>query len=216
MSERALELRDVVCMFKYIADEMILKEAYFCELDSVLGDGDHGVTISRGWSAAKEILDSPQKNLETLFQAMGNTMAASMGGAVGPIYAFLLDGFAAAVSGEDRINLHVAVSMFEEATTKIRIGAAVEEGQKTMFDALAPATLALQSAEKEGRSLLEGFEAAKMAAKIGAEATEGMMAKKGRARFLREKSVGHIDAGAGSMAVLIAAMADFLAEREET
>lgn len=206
-------LSDAICMFDAVADEMIAKEKYFCELDSGLGDGDHGVTVSRGWKAAKQVLSQPQKNLEMLFDTMGSVMAASMGGAVGPIYALMLEGFAKAVSGKNGIDLHTAAAMFAEAVSGIEMGADVEEGQKTLLDALAPGARALKRADDEGEMLLDGFEAAREAAQKGAGATVDMVAKKGRARFLREKSIGHMDAGAGSMAALIAAMSDFLTEK---
>ena len=84
-----------------------------------------------------------------------------------------------------------------------------------MFDALAPAVRVLKQSAKEGKSLSEGFLAARKAAERGAEDTVDMMAKKGRARFLREKSIGHKDAGAGSMAALFVSVSDFLVREEE-
>lgn len=205
-----IRLCNAVSLLVYVADEMISRENYFCELDSGLGDGDHGVTISRGWKAAKEVLQQPQDNLEELFVHMGSAMMTSMGGAIGPIYSLLFEGLAKGVSGRDVIDLSVAAAMFENGAEKISLGADVLEGQKTMFDALAPAARALRKAADEGKSLTEGFCAAKEAAGTGAEATVNMVARKGRARFLREKSIGHKDAGAGSMAALFAAFSDYL------
>lgn len=204
-----------VSLFEYVAEEMISQEKYFCQLDSGLGDGDHGVTISRGFRAAQQILQQPQETLEKLFQNVGSAMMSSMGGAIGPIYALLFQGFAQAVAGKEKIDLSAAADMFEKGAFKVSVGADVQEGQKTMFDALAPAVRVLKQSAKEGKSLSEGFLAARKAAEKGAEDTVDMMAKKGRARFLREKSIGHKDAGAASMAALFVSVSDFLVREEE-
>lgn len=207
-----LDRADVVLLLQYVAERMIAQESYFCELDSGLGDGDHGVTITRGFQAALRPISNPGGTLEQLFLQMGREMMRDMGGAIGPIYSMLFDGFAAGVSGKEVIDLETAAEMFEQGCRKISLGADVKEGQKTMFDALAPAARALRECADAGKGLTEGFCDAAGAAREGAASTTEMMAKKGRARFLREKSIGHMDAGAGSMAAFFEAVYNFLAE----
>lgn len=201
-----IERNDVILMLRSVAQEMMLHEKYFCELDLGLGDGDHGVTVSRGWKALSEALTGQDETLEELFRRLGSVMTNSMGGTIGPIYGLLFEGFANAVSGRETIDLPTVASMFEQSVQEIGTGADVKEGMKTSFDALAPAACALRQAAGENRNLEEGFGDAAEAAEHGAQATVKMIAKKGRARFLGEKSVGKKDAGAASIAAMIGAM----------
>lgn len=202
---------DVERMLQDVAREMILREQYFCELDLGLGDGDHGVTVSRGWKALLEALtEQKEETLEELFRRLGSVMTDSMGGTIGPIYGLMFEGFADALSGAETIDLMTAASMFGQSVQEIGIAADVKEGMKTSFDALAPAARALRQAADEHKSLEEGFREAAEAAERGAQATVNMAAKKGRARFLGEKSVGKKDAGAASMATMVGAMYMYL------
>lgn len=202
---------DVERMLQDVAREMILQEQYFCELDLGLGDGDHGVTVSRGWKALLEALtERKEETLEELFRRLGSVMTDSMGGTIGPIYGLMFEGFADALSGAETIDLMMAASMFGQSIQEIGIAADVKEGMKTSFDALAPAARALRHAADERKSLEEGFREAAEAAEQGAQATVNMTAKKGRARFLGEKSVGKKDAGAASMATMVGAMYMYL------
>lgn len=202
---------DVERMLQDVAREMILREQYFCELDLGLGDGDHGVTVSRGWKALLEALtEQKEETLEELFRRLGSVMTDSMGGTIGPIYGLMFEGFADALSGAETIDLMTAASMFGQSVQEIGIAADVKEGMKTSFDALAPAARALRQAADEHKSLEEGFREAAEAAERGAQATVNMTAKKGRARFLGEKSVGKKDAGAASMATMVGAMYMYL------
>lgn len=208
--------QDVGTMLRKVALDMITQERYFCELDLGLGDGDHGITVSRGWKALVEALPEQENTLEAMFLELGDVMMDSMGGTIGPVYAMLFEGFGNAVSGQEEIDLQVAARMFEEGVSEIGVGADVKEGMKTSFDALAPAARALRDAAREGKSLEEGFQDAAAAAECGAQATVDMIAGKGRARFLGEGSVGKKDAGAASMAAMVRSMAMWLADREGT
>lgn len=210
-----LNREQAVQMLSEAADKMIGQETWFCELDAGLGDGDHGVTVSRGFRAAKEVLDRPPASLEDLFLAVGERMGERMGGAVGPIYEMMFEGFAEALRGKEQIDGTAAAAMMQSAAEKISEGARVREGQKTMFDALSPAAAAMEQTAGQGEPLGTVLAVGAKAASEGAEKTREMMAAKGRARFLREKSVGPMDAGAASTAAFLRALSEYAA-REQT
>lgn len=207
-----LDVRETAQMLLWAAEKMIGQERRFCELDSGIGDGDHGVTISRGFRAAREALLVPVKNLEELFLEVGDRMGSAMGGAVGPIYSMIFEGFAQAVRGRDSIDAAAAAEMLKRAAEEVRAGAGVREGQKTLFDALAPAAAAANEAAQRGEALDGVLAAGAKAAADGARLTADMTAAKGRARFLREKSVGYMDAGAASTAVFLEALHEYAAQ----
>ena len=190
------------------------QEKRFCELDSVVGDGDHGVTITRGFTAAKEAVSSCNGTPEDLFAEMGDAMMAAMGGAIGPIYGTLFRAFSQAVSGKSRLSTEGLGDMFQQGLEEIKMVANVKEGQKTLVDALSPASAALRESAEKGFSPAEAMRQAACAAEEGAQATANMIARKGRARFLGEKSLGHQDAGATSLAELVRLMAEFLENQE--
>ena len=192
----------------YLCEEMPKQEKRFCELDSVVGDGDHGVTITRGFTAAKEAVSSCNGTPEDLFAEMGDAMMAAMGGAIGPIYGTLFRAFSQAVSGKSRLSTEGLGDMFQQGLEEIKMVANVKEGQKTLVDALSPASAALRESAEKGLSPAEAMRQA------GAQATANMIARKGRARFLGEKSLGHQDAGATSLAELVRLMSEFLENQE--
>jgi dihydroxyacetone kinase-like protein len=198
----------------YLCEEMPKQEKRFCELDSVVGDGDHGVTITRGFTAAKEAVSSCNGTPEDLFAEMGDAMMAAMGGAIGPIYGTLFRAFSQAVSGKSRLSTEGLGDMFQQGLEEIKMVANVKEGQKTLVDALSPASAALRESAEKGLSPAEAMRQAACAAEEGAQATANMIARKGRARFLGEKSLGHQDAGATSLAELVRLMAEFLENQE--
>lgn len=211
----ALDAGHIRALLLRISETVEKNEAYFCELDSVVGDGDHGVTMTRGFRCLREAL-GPDMDAAQLFAAASKALSANMGGAIGPIYGALFGAFAKGCGETPAVDLALFARMFAEALATIQLIAEVKEGQKTLVDALAPAARALRESEKDGDSLGEAFGKAAAAAEQGAQATVEMMATKGRARFLREKSIGYRDAGASSMAVIIGAMAHYITEVSRT
>ncbi|MGN0563795.1 MAG: dihydroxyacetone kinase subunit DhaL [Candidatus Heritagella sp.] len=205
-----LSVKEITRLFAFVADRVIEKEAYLCELDSVVGDGDHGITMTRGWQSAKTALLEGEETLSGKFAAMGQALMSSMGGAIGPIYGTLFKTFAKETEGKEVLDLNTTAEMFEKGLKKIKLVADVKEGQKTMIDALSPAVRSLKESCENGVDFGAAFVLAAEQAEEGAQATVDMIAKKGRARFLKEKSLGHRDAGASSMALMIKAIGEFL------
>ncbi|MFI9247392.1 dihydroxyacetone kinase subunit DhaL [Streptomyces sp. NPDC053086] len=168
-------------------------------LDSAIGDADHGSNLQRGFTAVAAVLEKEAPDTPgAVLTLAGRQLISTVGGASGPLYGTLLRrtgkalGDAAEV-GEEQL----AAALREGVDGVMKLGGAAP-GDKTMIDALVPAVDALAS----------GFAAARAAAEQGAEATIPLQARKGRASYLGERSIGHQDPGATSSALLIAALAD--------
>lgn len=204
--------KDITDLFVFVVDRIIENEPYLCELDSVVGDGDHGITMTRGWKNAKKALLNCDGTIAEKFSAMGTALASNMGGAIGPIYGTLFKTFAKESEGREALNPETVAGMFGQGLQKIKLAADVKEGQKTLVDALSPAADSLSESAKDGLDLRQALEAAAECAEKGAQATVDMVARKGRAKFLKEKSLGHRDAGATSMAIMVKAMSEFFVQ----
>lgn len=177
------------------------------ELDRAIGDADHGENLDRGFAAvsAKLAGQAPATTGEVL-RTMATTLMSSVGGAAGPLYgtALLRGGKAAA----DDLDAAGVADVLEAGAAGIMARGKAEEGEKTMVDAWAPAARAARAAADEGADAATALRAAAEAAARGAEATEPMVATKGRASYLGERSRGHRDPGAQSTALLLAAAAE--------
>jgi phosphoenolpyruvate---glycerone phosphotransferase subunit DhaL len=178
-------------------------------LDAAIGDADHGTNMDRGMTAVVGTLDAtPPAGAGALLKQVGMTLVRTVGGASGPLYGTFFLRMATAV-GDD------VPAVPDEAFAKaVRAGlegivarGRAEAGDKTMFDALAPAVDTLETELGRGRSLAGALAAATEAAEAGRDATVPLHARKGRASYLGERSVGHQDPGATSAALLVAAAA---------
>jgi dihydroxyacetone kinase-like protein len=182
------------------------------DLDSAIGDADHGINMDRGMTAVLGALDeSAPADMPALCKQVGMTLVKSVGGASGPLYGtFFLRMAGALGTGESVGAADFAKALRAGVEGVVQRGRA-EAGDKTMFDALAPALDALDAALASGGGLATALADATVAAEKGRDATESMVARKGRASYLGQRSVGHIDPGATSAAMLIAAAASALA-----
>jgi dihydroxyacetone kinase phosphoprotein-dependent L subunit len=205
-----LDSKNVVEMICHICDDLIANEQKLCELDSVVGDGDHGITISRGFLAVKkEIKESNIARIDRIFLKTGEILSETMGGAIGPIFGGLFSAMGEALEEENFIDSKMMAGMFKKALEEVMLIGNAKPGDRTLVDALLPAKEAAEAKVGEGASLSQILNTAADAAKAGAEATKNMVAKKGRAKFLQEKSLGYQDAGATSLYLAIAAMAAY-------
>jgi dihydroxyacetone kinase-like protein len=185
---------------------------YLTDLDAAVGDADHGINMERGLTAVVGALDeSAPADMAALCKQVGMTLVKSVGGASGPLYGtFFLRMAGALGSGDDLDAAGFAKALRAGVEGVVQRGRA-EAGDKTMFDALAPALDALDAALASGSGLDAALTEATLAAQSGRDATESMVARKGRASYLGQRSVGHIDPGAASAAMLIAAAASAFA-----
>lgn len=182
------------------------------ELDQAIGDGDHVTNLQRGIQAlsaqAEEI--AALEDWVSVWQKIGMTVMSSVGGASGSLYATLL--IAMNKAGKDKpVDLQNFAQMFALAVEAVKKRGKADVGEKTMLDVLGPVADALHKAETE-TDLSRVLESVKQAAVTGMESTRDMLATKGRASFLGERTRGHIDAGARTAQLMICALADVLLE----
>jgi phosphoenolpyruvate---glycerone phosphotransferase subunit DhaL len=182
------------------------------DLDAAIGDADHGINMDRGMTAVAASLDeTPPADMSALCKQVGMTLVKSVGGASGPLYGtFFLRMAGALGTGDGADAAELAKALRAGVEGVVQRGRA-EPGDKTMFDALAPALDALDVALASGSGLAAALADATIAAEKGRDATESMVARKGRASYLGQRSVGHVDPGATSAAMLIAAAASAFA-----
>ncbi|MDO8189098.1 dihydroxyacetone kinase subunit DhaL [Conexibacter sp. JD483] len=174
-------------------------------LDADIGDGDHGANMTRGFKAAAERVASGAPAADAL-RTVGMTLLSTVGGAAGPLYGSFFIGLAGGLRDVSDADADVWATALEAATAAVQRRGKAEPGDKTMVDALVPARDALRGAAA-GASLQEALQAAADAAQKGAEATVPLLARKGRASYLGERSIGHQDPGATSTALLLQALA---------
>jgi phosphoenolpyruvate---glycerone phosphotransferase subunit DhaL len=185
------------------AEQVAQHKAHLTELDAAIGDADHGINMDRGMRAVAEALERRPSAADELFKLVGMTLVSSVGGASGPLYGtfFLRLGAACGPVAE------LAPQDFAKALRAGNEGLVArgkpELGDKTMFDALHPALEALDRALGAGENTASAFDAASEAAARGRDATIPMVARKGRASYLGERSAGHQDPGATSAALLL-------------
>ena len=187
------------------------QQSYLTDLDSAIGDADHGANMTRGMNAVMEKIGAaPAGAVDELFKAVGMTLVTSVGGASGPLYGtlFLRMGMTAGPVAElDGAGMSAALRAGLEGV--VARGKA-ESGDKTMFDAMAPALDAWDETLGGGGDLVAAASAAFAAAEAGRDATQALVARKGRASYLGERSAGHLDPGATSTALLFQALAETL------
>jgi phosphoenolpyruvate---glycerone phosphotransferase subunit DhaL len=193
-------------------DLVIKNQTELTELDSAIGDADHGSNMARGMNAVINKLNEGQPaHVNELFKTAAMTLVTSVGGASGPLYGTFFLRFAGATGPANELDLEGLAMALDAGLTGIMERGKAEPGDKTMVDALSPAVDAMEAVIKSGSDLDTAVTAARDAAAAGKEATVPLVARKGRASYLGERSAGHMDPGAASMSLLFDALADELA-----
>jgi dihydroxyacetone kinase-like protein len=185
------------------------KADHLTQLDAAIGDGDHGVNLARGFRAVRDALatgDSEGLPPGRQLTLVGKTLVATVGGASGPLWGTAMRRAGRALGDAVEVDDAGLADALNAALAGIVELGAAEPGDKTMVDALRPAALALRAAVDAGAPLSEALEAAANAAAEGARSTVPMQARKGRASYLAERSIGHEDPGAASTALIVAAL----------
>lgn len=205
-----LNAEDARNMLLYIAGRIIDKKPYLTEVDSAIGDGDHGIGMAGGMQKARKKLVnmSGEKNAYQLFETAGEAMLMSMGGASGVIFGSLYLAGAKGMEPKESLTAADLARMERKSLAAIQERGGARVGDKTMVDALAPAVEAMEA--NSDRPLLEMLKAAEEAARQGMEATKQYTAKFGRAKSLLERAIGHQDAGATSVSIIFSAMREFV------
>jgi len=187
---------------------VVENEELLTRLDSAIGDADHGSNMARGMKAVLARLDeSPPADPAALLKQVGMTLVSTIGGASGPLYGTFFLRMATAAGDVDALDGAGFAAALRAGLDGVVARGKATAGDKTMYDALAPAVDALDAALGAGDALGGALRAAAAAADAGRDATTPLLARKGRASFLGVRSIGHQDPGATSAALLVAAAA---------
>ena len=190
------------------AESIRVERDHLTQLDAAIGDGDHGVNMDRGFDAVGKALAGQDGSLPPgrLLILAGKTLVSTVGGASGPLWGTALRRAGRALGDRDELDGAALVEALDAAVAGVVELGAAAPGDKTMVDALSPAVEALRDAVERGLPLAESVAAAAAAAEEGARATVPMHARKGRASYLGERSIGHQDPGATSSALVLRAL----------
>jgi dihydroxyacetone kinase-like protein len=182
---------------------------YLTRLDSAIGDADHGINMDRGMKAVTAKLDGFEgDDIGALLKTVGMTLVSSVGGAGGPLYGTLFLQMGVATAGKSELEPEDWAAALDAAVKGVQMRGKAEPGDKTMVDALIPARDAFSAALAEGVSFEEALRKSAAAAEEGMLATIPLVAKKGRASYLGERSAGHQDPGATSSQLLVKTAAE--------
>lgn len=192
-----------------MAKKIEAEKDYLTQLDNEIGDGDHGINLARGFEAVEKKLPSlAGGDIGALLKGVGMQLVSTVGGASGPLYgtAFMKAGMAC--KGLTELDGPAFVKAMEAAVDGIKMRGKATEGEKTMLDALCPALKVMQDEVAAGKLLKEALQDAAAAAEKGVEYTKTIIATKGRASYLGERSLGHQDPGATSSLYLLQVLAE--------
>jgi dihydroxyacetone kinase-like protein len=208
MTADVVTIRQMEEWVRTFADLVATHKALLTDLDAAIGDADHGINMDRGMRAVVDKLEIvPEGTAGQLFKVVGMTLVSSVGGASGPLYGTFFLRLGAACGPVAELGPQALAKALRAGTEGLVARGRPELGDKTMFDALHPALDALDRALGEGKSTAAALAAASQAADRGRDATIPMVARKGRASYLGERSAGHQDPGATSAALLVQAAA---------
>ncbi|MCI7599755.1 MAG: dihydroxyacetone kinase subunit L [Megasphaera sp.] len=204
-----MDTKQMAAIIEGMAKKIEAEKEYLTQLDNEIGDGDHGINLARGFEAVEKKLPSlAGGDIGALLKGVGMQLVSTVGGASGPLYgtAFMKAGMAC--KGLTEMDGPAFVKAMEAAVDGIKMRGKATEGEKTMLDALCPALKVMQDDVAAGKSLKEALQDAAKAAEKGVEYTKTIIATKGRASYLGERSLGHQDPGATSSLYLLQVLAE--------
>lgn len=187
-------------------------KAYLGEVDGLIGDGDHGMNMNKGFTLFQTRFEDRDFTFTEGLYELGSILFSEIGGSMGPIYGTVLMDAASEGEGCEAIGVKELGDMLEAGLVGLQEIVEAKVGDKTLVDALSPAVDALRRAKTEGKDLKEALENLKTAAAEGRDSTKEMIAKFGRSSRLGERSRGVLDAGAASCCILLTSMADAIME----
>jgi dihydroxyacetone kinase-like protein len=201
----------IVSWIEVYAAVLTENKAYLTDLDSAIGDGDHGVNMDRGFKAVVEkLLSDSDQDIGAIFKTVAMTLISTVGGASGPLYGTFFLHMGMESNGKLELNLQEWTSAVNSGINGVIRRGKANPGDKTMIDSMLPALEALKNALRDGDSVADALAEAAKAAESGVKATIPLVAKKGRASYLGERSAGHQDPGATSSALLFKTAAEVL------
>lgn len=180
---------------------------YLSDIDGLIGDGDHGINMNKGFTMCREELEKNPGDLAHSAKVLSKILMMKIGGSMGPLYGKMFKGFATALEGIEIIGKHEFGTALSAMLSAVQSISPAKPGDKTLIDTLYPAVMAYQKAVDEGKNLDEALEDMKTAAIAGRDSTKDMVAQLGRASRLGERSRGVLDAGATSCCLILETMA---------
>jgi phosphoenolpyruvate---glycerone phosphotransferase subunit DhaL len=209
----SLSYEDVLAWVRAYASTIAENREHLTRLDSAIGDADHGINMDRGMSAALAKLDGLENgDVGTLLKTVGMALISSVGGAGGPLYGTLFLQMGTATAGKKELEPDDWRAALEAALAGVQMRGKAEPGDKTMVDALMPGKDGLAKALSQGADFADALRRSAAAAEEGMRATVPLVARKGRASYLGERSAGHQDPGATSTYLLLKTAADTWAD----
>ena len=179
------------------------------ELDAAIGDAEHGINMDRGFQKViTQLSSSEDKDIEYVLKSTGMSLISSVGGASGPLFGSFFLKAAAAAEGKQELDEDELLAVLKAGLKGVIDRGKAQQGDKTMIDALIPSVDAFENQIRKGNSMAEALEQAVTAAEKGMEDTISMVARRGRASYLGERSIGHQDPGATSMHLILKALYD--------
>ncbi len=200
---------DIMRWLERTADVLRENRTYLTELDAAIGDADHGINMDRGFSAIRDKFPTmATMDISTRLKTVGATLVSTVGGAAGPLYGTAYLRAAGVAAGKQELTSADVVAMLEAFLGGIVARGKAQPGEKTMVDALTPALKAAKQDLDQGANLEQITDHAAAAAEEGAKATIPLLATKGRASYLGERSIGHQDPGATSSSLILRCLAE--------
>ena len=190
-----------------ILDQLILaiqeNKQYLSDIDGLIGDGDHGINMNKGFTMCREELDKNPGDFSYGLKVLAKILMMKIGGSMGPLYGKFFKAIGVVLEGKEEIGISEIGEALKAAVDAIASISPAKVGDKTLIDTLIPASESYQKAQAEGKSFTEALEAMKIAAIEGRDSTKDMVAKLGRASRLGERSRGVLDAGATSCCIIL-------------
>ena len=212
MAAGTVSLERLIAWLSRFTQLVTENRGYLTELDSAIGDADHGSNMARGMTAVMEkIAATPSTAIDALFKQVGMTLVSSVGGASGPLYGTFFLRFGTTAGAVTELDGAALAAALRAGLGGIVARGKAELGDKTMFDAMSPAIDAFDSELASGAEIAASSVVAFAAAERGRDATKPLVARKGRASYLGDRSAGHLDPGATSTALLFQALSEGLA-----
>ena len=192
-----------------VIQDMDEQKLFLTELDNVIGDGDHGINMDRGFQAVKKQMPTyADLEVDGILKDVGKQLMKVVGGSAGPLYGSAFRKAGVYLKGKTEVSMDDFIGMMETSIEQIqKLGHAVE-GEKTMLDAMIPATKAMKESYAADGDYKKALEAGVAAAEAGVEYTKTIIATKGRASYLGERSIGHQDPGATSFTLMLKDVAE--------
>ncbi|MDR2869543.1 MAG: dihydroxyacetone kinase subunit L [Deferribacteraceae bacterium] len=207
-----ITLQGLIAWLKALAEVYTGHKEYLTELDAAIGDADHGTNMARGFTAVDAALDAnPVNDVQALFRLVSMTLIKTVGGSSGPLFGtFFMKMALNLPAGAESISLAQFCEACDAGVSGMCVIGKSHVGEKTMLDALVPALTAMKAAVAADKPSKEAFASMVAAAEEGMKATIPMLATKGRASYLGERSIGHQDPGATSVYLMLNTMAGML------